>query len=78
MKILGIYKTHRYLLINYEENQKSIKDILYLIEQLNQYDLILIPYENEECKDILSLVDALELNPEHFYRHLFGKNYENI
>ena len=37
-----------------------------------------IPYESEEAKAILKMVDALEQEPVNFYRHMFGKNYRQI
>ena len=37
-----------------------------------------IPYEYEDTRAVLKLVDELEQNPENFYRHMFGKYYEQI
>ena len=37
-----------------------------------------IPYESEEAKAILKMIDALEQEPVNFYRHMFGYNYDQI
>lgn len=37
-----------------------------------------IPYENEDTRAILEMVDVLERNPENFYRSMFGKDYNQI
>ena len=37
-----------------------------------------IPYESEEAKAILKMVDALEQEPVNFYRHMFGYSYDQI
>lgn len=37
-----------------------------------------IPYENEDTRAILEMIDVLEREPENFYRNTFGKDYDEI
>ncbi len=37
-----------------------------------------IPYENEDTRAILEMIDVLERDPKNFYRNTFGKDYDKI
>lgn len=62
----GGYK-YEYVSIYYDmENMETIQ---------RSYE---IPYENEDTRAILEMVDVLERNPENFYRSKLGKDYDQI
>ena len=67
---------------NYRENGGYEYEYVSIIYDVDNGERIRrsyeIPYKYEATLDILKDVDALEQNPENFYRYMFGKNYEQI